>query len=69
MTDSPEFVYGYGRTKHIYGWTETAANFFGRGTVESQFGLCGAAGGYPSREPDRPTCKRCLSMWQKAAIR
>jgi hypothetical protein len=69
MSDSPEFIYGYGSTKHIYGWSETASSIFGKGTVEHRFGLCGAADGYPHAEPDRPTCKRCLSKWQKGGTR
>jgi hypothetical protein len=56
------YVYGFGRTKHIYGKTETARNYFGRGYVAHDFGLCGAAGGFPDEEPQRPVCKRCLRM-------
>ena len=55
----PEYVYGYGRTKHIYGWSKHAPSMFGRGMVEHRFGLCGAAGGFPDPEPDRPVCKHC----------
>lgn len=48
-----EFVYGYGRTKHIADPRVTTPI---RGDAVA---LCGAYGGYPYAEPERPVCKRC----------
>ncbi len=53
------YVYGYGRTKHIRDTSERAQRF---GVTRGEWGLCGAPGGYPTEEPERPTCKRCLKM-------
>lgn len=49
-----EYVYGYGKTKHILDSARQPDDAF-RETV----GLCGAFGGYPFEEPERPLCMRC----------
>lgn len=54
------YVYGYGRTKHIFDETRE-----GRGWRESEPALCGAYGGYPREEPERPVCKRCAKAAEK----
>lgn len=53
-----EFVYGYGRTKHI-------RDPYYLGPTK---GLCGAFGGYPMDAPDRPLCKRCERKARAAAV-
>lgn len=50
-TDTQRFIYGYGQMKHI----AAEVKFLGYET-----GLCGANGGYPQEQPQRPICKRCL---------
>ena len=49
------FIYGYGATKHISSG-EFQKDGYDKGR---EMALCGAHGGYPRDEPDRPTCKRC----------
>jgi hypothetical protein len=51
----PEYIYGYGSTKHIPDSSrlDPARPWDGPG-------LCGAYGGYPEPRPNRPVCKRCL---------
>lgn len=57
MNEDQRFIYGYGATKHLPSGAKTV-EWGGRAGYE--LGLCGAAGGYPREEPERPTCKRCL---------
>lgn len=57
MTDD-EFIYGWGRTKHIPAPEDQRT--IGRYGV--RVGLCGAEGGYPLDSPDRPICKHCVRL-------
>lgn len=52
MSDEIAYVYGYGKTKHLP--ASDGSKMWGRPA-----GLCGAPGGYPRDEPQRPLCKRC----------
>lgn len=63
MNDT-EWVYGYGRTKHIKDDTGTAGNRY-RVHQGEDVGLCGAYGGHPNPKPDRPVCKRCQRIADK----
>lgn len=51
--DSPEFIYGWGRTKHIAAAPVTSHGYTYR------IALCGARGGN-NPDPKRPVCKTCL---------
>jgi hypothetical protein len=54
--DEREYIYGYGKTKHIADPDTDPNRVWGwRGRPS----LCGAEGGYPMEAPDRPVCKRC----------
>jgi hypothetical protein len=50
------WIYGYGATKHI----ENLEAKDNRQT-DLPYALCGAVGGYPRDEPERPVCKRCAA--------
>lgn len=56
------FIYGYGATKHIGTGAITVSGYY----KGHEIALCGAHGGYPHDEPERPTCKRCLKKAEKA---
>lgn len=54
-----EYIYGYGATKHIAGTEGTSDDYRG------QPALCGAYGGFPIAQPERPVCKRCAKQAAK----
>ena len=61
----PEFIYGYGKAKHILDFRET--KHFQRFSETVEIALCGAAGNYPFPNPLRPLCKRCERAYAKKA--
>lgn len=56
--ETPRYLYGYGAKKHIASGVKKADDY--RGDEEA---LCGAFGGFPRDEPERPVCKRCWKQW------
>lgn len=58
------YVYGYGRTKHIFSHVRTEPGWRGK-ERQVDIARCGAECDYPDQQPERPVCQRCARSQQK----
>lgn len=58
------YVYGYGRTKHIFNHVRVEKGWRGK-EVEVDVAHCGATCDHPDEQPERPVCKSCERSQRK----